>query len=148
MLKRARSADPDQRKLKSLWGASDRAARGAVFSVPDVVRIWDQSEALRGVDIYIGDGASIARPILRTRAKTVIGHVSIRTQIEWCREERIRRAIFSHCGSEIVKGEQKAVAGGLTANAYCAMSGGFHFFSWMAAASARISFGPTLVSSV
>lgn len=35
---------------------------------------------------------------------------SIRTQLEWCRKEGVRRAIFSHCGSGIVNGDPEAVA--------------------------------------
>ena len=86
------------------------AGRRSVFYVPDLVRIRNQGEALRAIDVYIGDGASITRGILRRGRKTVIGHCSIRTQIAWCREEGVRRAIFSHCGSEIVTGDPEAVA--------------------------------------
>jgi phosphoribosyl 1,2-cyclic phosphodiesterase len=81
-----------------------------VFYVPDLVRIRNQGEALRGIDVYIGDGASVTRGILRRRGKIVIGHCSIRTQIAWCREEGVRRAIFSHCGSEIVTSDAETVA--------------------------------------
>lgn len=86
------------------------AGRRTVFYVPDLVRILDQSEALRGIAVYIGDGASITRPILRRRGKSVIGHASIRTQLQWCGKEGVHRAIFSHCGSEIVTGQPEAVA--------------------------------------
>jgi uncharacterized circularly permuted ATP-grasp superfamily protein len=74
-----------------------------VFYAPDLVRIYASAEALCGIDIYIGDGASITRPILRHRNGMLIGHASIRSQLEWCAEESMRRAIFSHCGSEIVE---------------------------------------------
>ena len=86
------------------------AGRHSVFYVPDLVRIRNQGEALRAIDIYIGDGASITRGILRRRGKIVIGHCSIRTQIAWCREEGVRRAIFSHCGSEIVTSDREMIA--------------------------------------
>lgn len=84
--------------------------RSSIFYVPDLVRIHDQADALRGINLYIGDGASISRGILRKRGHAVIGHASIRTQLEWCQEEGVRRAIFSHCGSEIVTGDSEAVA--------------------------------------
>ncbi len=86
------------------------SGRHSIFYVPDLVRIRDQGEALRAIDLYIGDGASITRGILRRRGKTVIGHASIRTQIKWCREEGVRRAIFSHCGSEIVMSDAEEAA--------------------------------------
>ena len=81
----------------------------SVFYVPDVVRIHGQAQALQGLQLYIGDGASITRSILRKRDGKLIGHASIRTQLEWCREEGVCRAIFSHCGSEIVTGNQRIV---------------------------------------
>ena len=86
------------------------AGHHSVFYVPDVVRIHDPAQALQGLHLYIGDGASITRPILRKRDGKLIGHASIRTQLDWCREEGVRRAIFSHCGSEIVTGNQRVVA--------------------------------------
>lgn len=86
------------------------AGRRSIFYVPDLVRIRNQAEALRAIDLYIGDGASISRGILRKRGKAIIGHASIRTQLDWCRTEGVRRAIFSHCGSQIVSGDPEAVA--------------------------------------
>jgi phosphoribosyl 1,2-cyclic phosphodiesterase len=84
--------------------------RRAVFYVPDLVRIRDRSQALRAIDLYIGDGASITRGILRKRGQRTIGHASIRTQLEWCRKELVGRAIFSHCGSGIVTGSPETIA--------------------------------------
>lgn len=83
--------------------------RRHIFYGPDLVSIYDRHDALAGIQLYIGDGASITRPILRKRGNAFIGHASIRTQLEWCREEGVRRAIFSHCGSEIVAGNEEAV---------------------------------------
>lgn len=74
------------------------AGHYSVFYVPDLVRIYDQAQALHGLQLYIGDGASITRSILRKRDETIIGHASIRTQLRWCQEEGVLRAIFSHCG--------------------------------------------------
>jgi phosphoribosyl 1,2-cyclic phosphodiesterase len=86
------------------------AGRRSVFYAPDLVSICDRAGALGGLDLYIGDGASITRPILRRRDGAAIGHASIRTQLEWCGQEGVRRAIFSHCGSEIVEGDASEVA--------------------------------------
>ena len=73
-----------------------------IFYVPDVAKIPAMHEALRGVNVYIGDGATIARPLIRLRDQGPIGHASIRQQLEWCRHEGVPRAIFTHCGSAIV----------------------------------------------
>jgi len=82
------------------------AGRACVFYSPDVVAIHDRHEALRDIQFYIGDGASLKRGILRKRGNTLIGHASIRTQLEWCRSEGVRRAIFTHCGSQVVAGNE------------------------------------------
>jgi phosphoribosyl 1,2-cyclic phosphodiesterase len=77
----------------------------AIFYIPDVVFIREQRRALRGIDLYIGDGASIRRPLVRRRGETLFGHTTIRAQLTWCQREGVKRAIITHCGSEIVKGD-------------------------------------------
>ena len=74
-----------------------------VFYVPDVVSIPNRAAALRGVRLYIGDGATLTRPLLRKRGAYRIGHTPVATQRQWCRDAGIRRALITHCGSEIVK---------------------------------------------
>lgn len=81
------------------------AGRVVVFYVPDVVFIKEREAALGGVRLFIGDGATLTRPLIRRRDDRLIGHTPVRTQLTWCREAGIRRAIITHCGSEIVKGD-------------------------------------------
>lgn len=83
--------------------------RTSLFYAPDIVRIHDQKEALAGTLLYVGDGASITRPIVRKRGDTLIGHASIRTQLEWCREEGVPKAVFTHCGTQIVSGDERVM---------------------------------------
>jgi phosphoribosyl 1,2-cyclic phosphodiesterase len=87
----------------------------SAFYAPDVVSIHDRREALRGIQLYIGDGASVTRSILRKCGNRFIGHASIRTQLEWCRNEGVRRAIFTHCGTEIVTGDRDVIHKKVTA---------------------------------
>ena len=82
------------------------ASRRRVFYVPDVVAIRDQAEALHGIDLYVGDGATITRPIIRRRNAARIGHTPIRTQLDWCRAQAVTRALFTHCGSQILGDER------------------------------------------
>lgn len=82
----------------------------AVFYVPDLVSIHERHEALSGIQLYIGDGASIIRPILRRRAEVSIGHASVRDQLDWCRDEGVSRAVITHCGLQIVKSGARAIA--------------------------------------
>lgn len=84
--------------------------RARFFYAPDLVSIDKADEALRGVPLYIGDGASLTRPLVRRRGERCIGHASIRQQLNWCAEHNVRRAIFTHCGSQIVTGDEDKVA--------------------------------------
>jgi phosphoribosyl 1,2-cyclic phosphodiesterase len=77
----------------------------SVFYVPDLVRIHERHQALYGIELYIGDGASITRPIVRRREDASIGHASVQQQLEWCRKEGVPRALMTHCGSQIVEDE-------------------------------------------
>jgi phosphoribosyl 1,2-cyclic phosphodiesterase len=79
------------------------------FYLPDVAELPDAPAALRGVDVYIGDGATIRRPMLRRQDETVIGHAPITAQLGWCEAARVRRAIFTHCGSPIVRGNARVM---------------------------------------
>jgi phosphoribosyl 1,2-cyclic phosphodiesterase len=81
----------------------------SIFYIPDLVYIYDRHEALSGVKIYIGDGASLTRPLIRKRGETLIGHASVRTQLGWCAKEGVPRAIVTHCGSQIVAGDARSI---------------------------------------
>lgn len=83
------------------------AAGRTLFYVPDVAGLPDATRALRAIDIYIGDGATIKRSMVRRRGRTLIGHAAIVTQLGWCQKAGVRRAIFTHCGSQIVRGDAR-----------------------------------------
>ncbi len=86
------------------------AGGAAVFYVPDVAWIIDRHEALHGIDLYIGDGAALVRPMLRKQKNHLIGHAPMRTQLTWCRKEGVHRAVFTHCGTVIVEGDERKVS--------------------------------------
>jgi phosphoribosyl 1,2-cyclic phosphodiesterase len=92
--------------LASAVGYRVSAGRASVFYVPDLVFIHDRAAALKNVQIYIGDGATVTRSFIRTRDKALIGHSPVRTQLTWCEKEGVPRAIITHCGSEIVTGDE------------------------------------------
>jgi glyoxylase-like metal-dependent hydrolase (beta-lactamase superfamily II) len=83
------------------------AGGAAAFYLPDVAAFPDHLEALAGIALFIGDGASITRPILRERDGVRLGHAPIRAQLGWCRNAGVRVALFTHCGSEIVGGDER-----------------------------------------
>ncbi len=84
-----------------------RTEEGCFFYVPDVAELQRASFALHGSSLYIGDGASITRSIVRTKSGVFIGHASIATQLGWCEAGRVWRAVFTHCGSQIVRGDAR-----------------------------------------
>jgi phosphoribosyl 1,2-cyclic phosphodiesterase len=81
-----------------------------VFYVPDLASIRERAEALNGVALYIGDGATITRSMVRQRNHEAIGHAPVFKQLAWCKEEGVKRAIFTHCGSEIVRSDARVVS--------------------------------------
>jgi phosphoribosyl 1,2-cyclic phosphodiesterase len=91
------------------------AGHPAIFYAPDLLSIVDEQEALARLDLYVGDGASVRRSIVRLRDGRAIGHASIRAQLEWCASAGVRRAVFTHCGSEIVRGDARTVAAAVRA---------------------------------
>ncbi len=75
------------------------------FYAPDIVSIIKREQALQNVTLYIGDGAIIQRTLLvRQRDGVRIGHSPIKEQLAWCQEAGIPKAIITHCGTEIVRG--------------------------------------------
>lgn len=85
------------------------AGRVTIFYVPDVVYIHDRAAALDGAAAYIGDGATMARSMVRRQGDALFGHTPVRTQLGWCAKEGVPRAIITHCGSGIVEGDERAL---------------------------------------
>src|SRR5438046_7959039 len=85
------------------------AGRACIFYAPDLIFIHERSAALKGVQIYIGDGATVTRSFVRKRGKALIGHSPVRTQLTWCQKEGVPRATVTHRGSEIVPGNETEI---------------------------------------
>lgn len=85
------------------------AGRACIFYAPDLIFIHERSAALKGVQIYIGDGATVTQSFIRKRGKALIGHSPVRTQLTWCQKEGVPHAIITHCGSEIVTGNERDI---------------------------------------
>lgn len=93
------------------------AGRARIFYAPDLIFIHERTAALNSVQIYIGDGATVTRSFIRKRGKALIGHSPVRTQLTWCQKEGVPRAIITHCGSEIVTGNERDIAAEICAMA-------------------------------
>jgi phosphoribosyl 1,2-cyclic phosphodiesterase len=91
------------------------AGRARIFYAPDLIFIHDRQDALKGVQVFIGDGATVTRTFIRRRGKRLIGHSPVRTQLTWCEKEGVPQAIITHCGSEIVTGDERELSAKLRA---------------------------------
>ncbi|HKK52803.1 MAG TPA: MBL fold metallo-hydrolase [Myxococcota bacterium] len=87
------------------------AGRVAIFYVPDVVWIPDRAQAFDGIRVYVGDGATITRNMIRRDPESgePFGHANIRRQLAWCAAEGVPEMIVTHCGSDIVGGDERRV---------------------------------------
>src|SRR5439155_1891370 len=56
------------------------------------------------------NSATVTRSLIRKRGRALIGHSPVRTQLTWCQKEGLPRAIITHCGSEIVTGDEWEIA--------------------------------------
>lgn len=88
-----------------------------LFYVPDVVDIEDRAGALDGVDLFVGDGSSPTRSLVRGTPQGLVGHTTVRAQLGWLAEAGIRRARFTHCGTAIIEGDERRLGPQLTAMA-------------------------------
>ncbi|MEA3364557.1 MAG: hypothetical protein U9Q79_02865 [Candidatus Hydrogenedentes bacterium] len=52
---------------------------------------------------------TLDRSLVRKRGDHLIGHTPVRTQLTWCEKNGIRRAVFTHCGSPIVTGDERSI---------------------------------------
>lgn len=85
------------------------AGRAKVFYAPDVVYLASRSEAMSGITLFVGDGATIKRALVRKRGDALIGHAAVQTQLAWCEKEGVAHAVFTHCGSAIVAGDERSI---------------------------------------
>ena len=85
------------------------AGNAVIFFAPDVVYIEDRAEALGGARLYVGDGATINRSMVRKPGDELIGHTPVRTQLTWCEKEGVPEMIVTHCGAEIVEGDERTL---------------------------------------
>lgn len=78
--------------------------RGSRFAyAPDVLSLPDPAAVLGGISLYVGDGSALRRSIVRGRDEERVGHASIQEQLRWCAEYHVLRALFTHCGQQLLR---------------------------------------------
>jgi hypothetical protein len=80
-----------------------------LFYVPDVAALVHPRRTLAGVELYVGDGAVLTRSLTRSRGSSLVGHASVAQQLDWCQANGVHRAIFTHCGSAIVRANARSM---------------------------------------
>jgi len=55
----------------------------------------------------------VTQSFIPRRGKTLVGHSPVRTQLTWCEKECVPLAIVTHCGSEIVTGDERQLLANL-----------------------------------
>ena len=88
-----------------------RVAAGAtaLWYAPDLMYIHERGEALGHVGLYVGDGATLTRSFVRKQGDRLIGHTPVRTQLTWCQKEGVPEAVITHCGRQIVAGDERRI---------------------------------------
>ena len=79
------------------------------FYLPDVADLPKAADALHGIDVYIGDGATVRRSMVRRKGGEWVGHAPVVRQLDWCAKAHVRLAVFTHCGSPIVRADANAL---------------------------------------
>lgn len=74
-----------------------------IVYAPDLIDIENKEKFLEKVDLYIGDGASVNRGLVRRKGNKLFGHTSIKTQINWAKKFNIKEVIFTHFGKEAIE---------------------------------------------
>ena len=67
------------------------AGESCLVYVPDVGETPDRPRPLRRIELYIGDVATVRRPMVRRKNGALIGHAPIAAQLDWCAEAGVRR---------------------------------------------------------
>ncbi len=82
----------------------------AVLYASDVVYIADRQDALSGCALYIGDGTSLTRSLVRKAGDSLVGHAPVRQQLTWCRKAGVPDALFTHNGRPTIQHPDTAQA--------------------------------------
>jgi phosphoribosyl 1,2-cyclic phosphodiesterase len=81
--------------------------RRTFFYAPDIAGLPDAARILSGVNLYIGDGTAFDDSLLRIEKGKLCGHAPIEQQLDWCTAAGVPRALFTHCGEQVIKGNEK-----------------------------------------
>ncbi|MEJ2201002.1 MAG: MBL fold metallo-hydrolase, partial [Desulfuromonadaceae bacterium] len=73
---------------------------------PDIAALTDPIRDLAGIDLYIGDGSTFDDSLRRMEGGQPCGHAPMEQQLDWCAMAGVPQVLFTHCGEEIVTGNE------------------------------------------
>ncbi|MFQ5910955.1 MAG: MBL fold metallo-hydrolase, partial [Thermoplasmata archaeon] len=69
----------------------------------------DRIKLLQGCDLFIGDGSSLQRDIVRRGDDKPYGHASVKRQIQWCRDAGVPQIFLTHFGKAPIEMGQRVL---------------------------------------
>jgi phosphoribosyl 1,2-cyclic phosphodiesterase len=104
------SAIPVQHSIRAPAVGCRVLANGcSFFYLPDVAELPEAFDALRRIDVYIGDGSTVLRSMVRRKGVEWVVHAPIVRQLDWCAKAHVGCVVFTHCGSPIVRATSRAM---------------------------------------
>lgn len=83
---------------------------GYIVYAPDILDTAISKDIVfADVDMLIADGSSFNINMARRRGDKLYGHAMIKTIINWCRKYKIEKLIITHCGKQIVAGDEEEI---------------------------------------
>jgi ribonuclease BN (tRNA processing enzyme) len=81
-----------------------------ILYAPDILDTEKPKDIVfKNIDILVADGSSINVNMVRRKGDSLFGHAMIKTIINWCKKYSINKLIITHCGKQIVTGDNKHI---------------------------------------
>lgn len=79
-----------------------------VLYAPDILDTAQPKDVVfSNIDVLIADGSSFDINLVRNRDGKLFGHAMIKTIINWCKKYNVKQLIITHCGKQIVSGNEE-----------------------------------------
>jgi len=77
---------------------------------PDILdTVQPKEKVFSDIEMLVSDGSSFDINLVRSRDGRLFGHAMIKTIINWCRNYNIKKLAVTHCGKQIVGGDEEEI---------------------------------------
>jgi len=80
-----------------------------VFVSPDFLDLYNIGHKLGQIDVWVGDGSSPFRRIVRAANLKKVGHASMLEQAKRAKKLGAKMVIFVHCGKDVIEGDEDEI---------------------------------------